>query len=74
VLEDLLRSSGGVRAESIRVVAEKVATRIGWTRPLSAAELETFLRDFYTAQRARLEQKMLLGQRQERKRSATRRP
>jgi uncharacterized RDD family membrane protein YckC len=74
VLEDLLRSSGGGRAESIRVVAEKVATRIGWTRPLAAAELETFLRDFYTAQRARLEQKMLLGQRQERKRSATRRP
>lgn len=70
VLEDLLRSTGAVRAESIRVVAEKVATRIGWTRPLQAADLEPFLRDFYTAQRARLEQKMLLGQRQERKRAA----
>jgi len=75
VLEDLLRSTGGVRAESIRVVTEKVATRIGWTRPLQASELEPFLREFYTAQRARLEQKMLLGQRQERKRAAaTRRP
>ncbi|MET0554391.1 MAG: RDD family protein [Vicinamibacteria bacterium] len=74
VLEDLLRSSGAVRAESIRVVAEKVATRIHWTRPLQASELEPFLREFYTAQRARLEQKMLLGQRQERKRSAARRP
>jgi uncharacterized RDD family membrane protein YckC len=74
VLEDLLRSSGAVRAESIRVVTEKVATRIGWTRPLQTSELEPFLREFYTAQRARLEQKMLLGQRQERKRAATRRP
>jgi uncharacterized RDD family membrane protein YckC len=76
VLEDLLRSGGAVRAESIRVVAEKVRTRIGWTRPLEPSATETFLREFYTAQRARLEQKMLLGQRQERKRAAapTRRP
>ena len=56
------------------MVTEKVATRIGWTRPLQTSELEPFLREFYTAQRARLEQKMLLGQRQERKRAATRRP
>jgi hypothetical protein len=50
-------------------VARKVQDKLGWTppagrRPDSAA----FLRAFYAAQRARLEQRLLFGERRETKR------
>lgn len=73
VLEELLRSHGPVRWESLRAVADKVQAKLRWQPPVSDRDAERFLHDFYTAQRRRLEQKMMLGHRQERKR-ATRRP
>jgi len=73
VLEELLRSQGPVRWESLRAVSDKVQAKLRWQPPVSDRDAERFLHDFYTAQRRRLEQKMMLGHRQERKR-ATRRP
>jgi uncharacterized RDD family membrane protein YckC len=73
VLEELLRSQGPVRWESLRLVSEKVQAKLRWRPPVPDRDAERFLHDFYTAQRRRLEQKMMLGHRQERKR-ATRRP
>ena len=73
VLEELLRSHGAVRWESLRAVSDKVQAKLRWQPPVPDRDAERFLHDFYTAQRRRLEQKMLLGHRQERKR-ATRRP
>jgi hypothetical protein len=56
-------------------VAEKVQAKLRWEPAVPDREVERFLHDFYTAQRRRLEQKMMLGHRQERKRAtATRRP
>jgi uncharacterized RDD family membrane protein YckC len=73
VLEDLLR-----RAPSFATLAEvaaKIQAKIGWS-PQPGESPEAFLRSFYTAQRARLEQRMLLGERRERKRDGrlTRKP
>jgi uncharacterized RDD family membrane protein YckC len=72
VLEELLRSSGAVKWESLRAVSEKVQAKLRWQPPVAERDAERFLHDFYVAQRRRLEQKMLLGHRQERKK-ATRR-
>ncbi len=73
VLEELLRSRAPARWESLRAVSEKVQAKLRWRPPVPERDAERFLHDFYVAQRRRLEQKMLLGHRQERKR-ATRRP
>ncbi len=67
VLEDLLRRDDP-DPEALAVVAGKVQRKIGWD-PAAAIPPEPFLRAFYKAQRARLEHKLLLGQRQERKRA-----
>jgi hypothetical protein len=72
VLEELLRSQGPVRWQSLRAVSEKVQARLRWQPPLPDHEAERFLHDFYVAQRRRLEQKLMLGHRQERKRPTTR--
>jgi uncharacterized RDD family membrane protein YckC len=55
----------------LRVVAERIQRRIGWSGD-SAASVPPyeFLRSFYAAQRARLEQRLLFGERRARKRSA----
>jgi uncharacterized RDD family membrane protein YckC len=66
VLEDLLRRP--TPHETHNEVARRIQAKIGWT-PGPEESSETFLREFYTAQRARLEQRMLLGERRERKRS-----
>ena len=73
VLEELLRSQGPVRWESLRAVADRIQAKLRWQPAVPDHDAERFLHDFYTAQRRRLEQKMMLGHRQERKR-ATRRP
>jgi uncharacterized RDD family membrane protein YckC len=73
VLEELLRSQGPVRWQSLRAVSEKVQAKLRWRPPVPDHDAERFLHDFYVAQRRRLEQKMMLGNRQERKR-ATRTP
>jgi len=70
VLEDLLRRDeqgtldGGVLAE----VCEKIKVKIGWPHDQWHVPVVPFLQAFYRAQRALLEQKMLFGQRREKKR------
>jgi hypothetical protein len=54
-------------------VAQRIKTKIGWAREPGAGTVwevpaPPFLQAFYRAQRARLEQKLLFGQRQEEKR------
>ena len=44
-----------------REISDRIQRRIGWTRPFTGREIETFLRDFYTAQRAYLESRKNLG-------------
>jgi uncharacterized RDD family membrane protein YckC len=69
VLEDLLRKDMPDRRETLEAVCGKIQAKIGWPDGGTAVDPERFLLEFYTAQRARLEHKMLLGQRRERKRS-----
>jgi uncharacterized RDD family membrane protein YckC len=75
VLEDLLRRP--TPAATLDEVARKIQAKIGWSAA-PGEDLGAFLRAFYTAQRARLEQRLLLGDRRERKRSgrigSTRKP
>jgi uncharacterized RDD family membrane protein YckC len=67
VLEEVLRRERPDRAAALRLVAEKVARKIGWEG--RAIDPAPFLAAFYSAQRARLEQRLLFGQRKERKSS-----
>ena len=75
VLESLLRQKAP-NPLTLEAVATKIQRKIGWQPSGGPADPETFLRAFYTAQRARLEQRMLLGDRREAKRpgGVTRRP
>jgi uncharacterized RDD family membrane protein YckC len=66
VLEDVLRGEVRASPDLHEAIAEKIQRKIGWDRKKRVPP-EAFLRAFYEAQRARLEQKMLLGKRQERK-------
>jgi uncharacterized RDD family membrane protein YckC len=66
-LEEILRGSsrhGG--EETLRAVADAIRNRIKWHGP--AVDDLAFLRAFYAAQRPRLEQRLVLGDRRERKR------
>jgi uncharacterized RDD family membrane protein YckC len=69
VLEDLLRrdDQGVLDGRILEEVCDKIKTKIGWPRERWDVQPRRFLDAFYRAQRARLEQKMLFGQRQERK-------
>jgi uncharacterized RDD family membrane protein YckC len=69
VLEDLLRrhDQGILDSRVLDEVGEKIKTKIGWPRERWHDPTRPFLDAFYRAQRALLEQKMLFGQRQERK-------
>lgn len=72
VLEGLLREGPSEgRRTALETVGKKIRKKIGYTAAgaVPVSELE-FLRDFYAAQRARLEGKMLLGTRRERKRDS----
>lgn len=71
VLEDLMRRyEGGTLGTEVLVdVAWRIQRKVGWTEPLADdAAAVRFLEEFYRAQRGRLEQKLLFGQRQEKKR------
>jgi uncharacterized RDD family membrane protein YckC len=70
VLEDLLRrdDQGILDGRILEEVCDKIKTKIGWPRERWNVPPRRFLDAFYRAQRALLEQKMLFGQRQERKR------
>ena len=62
VLEDVLRQGPGVDSARVRrEVSERIQRRIGWRQPFTGRDIENFLRDFYTAQRAYLESRKNLG-------------
>jgi uncharacterized RDD family membrane protein YckC len=65
VLERVLRTEtlDASYLEAVRTVSEKVRQKIRYDAKL--VDDERFLREFYAAQRAHLEQKMLFGQRRE---------
>jgi len=69
VLEDVLRKGEDGTPEgylAMDAVCEKIQRKIGWDIIASGrVDAGSFLRDFYAALRARLEHKMLLGERKE---------
>ncbi len=72
VLENVLRGdpSSAHHYNAMTTVSEKVRIKIGFTANVVGGE-EQFLKDFYAAQRAFLEHKLLLGQRREDKYGVT---
>jgi uncharacterized RDD family membrane protein YckC len=76
ILETILRQPAR-SPEALQAVARQIQRKIGWVKPPDRPmDAEGFLRAFYTAQRARLERRLLLGDRRETKRAGrlTRRP
>jgi uncharacterized RDD family membrane protein YckC len=71
ILEDLLRrdEQGTLDGRVLDDVAEKIKLKIAWPHDRWHVPSRPFLQAFYRAQRALLEQKMLFGQRRERKRA-----
>jgi uncharacterized RDD family membrane protein YckC len=70
-LEAVLRLGNTLdNAPALAAVAEQIQKRIGWTPGTDRVGPWEFLSTFYAAQRARLEQRLLLGERRERKRAA----
>lgn len=70
-LEAVLRLGNTLEnAGALTAVAEQIQKRIGWTPGTERIGPFEFLSTFYAAQRARLEQRLLLGERRERKRPA----
>lgn len=69
ILEDVLRRyPDQIDAELLATIADKIRAKIDWRAPDGQPfEAYAFLRAFYSAQRARLEHKLLFGRRQERK-------
>ncbi len=69
ILEDVLRRyPDQIDHDLLATIADKIQTKIDWHPPDGAKpEPYAFLRAFYSAQRARLEHKLLFGQRQEQK-------
>ncbi len=63
-LEKVLRSSGSEQS-TLNAIAEKILAKVGWSD--RRVHTETFLHEVYAQLRRHLEQKMLFGQRQERK-------
>lgn len=70
VLEDLLRrdDENTLDPRVLADVCEKIKTKISWPAESWNVPVRPFLDAFYRAQRGLLEQKMLFGQRRERKR------
>jgi uncharacterized RDD family membrane protein YckC len=73
VLENVLRGSAddAHHAEAMAAVCESIKTKIQWDPLEWNVDPERFLREFYAAQRARLEKKLLFGKRQKDKFSRT---
>jgi len=69
ILEDVLRRyPDQIDPELLVTIADKIQKKIGWHSPAGRSpDPYPFLRAFYSAQRARLEHKMLFGKRQEQK-------
>jgi len=73
VLEDVLRRHARKkeRRPLLRVVCDKITNKIAWKEAVPDEEIVPFLKAFYRAQRARLEQRLLMGERREKKRRGT---
>ena len=70
-LEAVLRLGNTLEnSPALAAVAEQIQKRIHWTPGTERVSPFEFLGAFYAAQRARLEQRLLLGERRERKRAA----
>jgi len=62
VLEEVLRQPHNIESARLRrEISERIQRRIGWTRGFTGRDIENFLLDFYTAQRAFLESRRNLG-------------
>jgi uncharacterized RDD family membrane protein YckC len=74
VLEELLRRPAAAdKPPLLRDVCDRITRKIDWRTPVPDAEIVTFLRDFYTAQRAYLEREQLFGRARADKHQARRR-
>ncbi len=63
VLEEVLRQPHNTESARLRrEISERIQHRIAWTQKFTGRDIETFLRDFYTAQRAFLESRKNLGE------------
>jgi uncharacterized RDD family membrane protein YckC len=63
VLEEVLRQRAGEENfRLMRDIRDRVQRRIGWKGAVADRDVEAFLRDFYTAQRAFLEQRKNFGE------------
>jgi len=54
---------GRTTAADLRVIAQTIARKVGWDGPEPSGQPERFLRAFYRRQRARLEERLLFGER-----------
>jgi uncharacterized RDD family membrane protein YckC len=62
VLEELLRRPASAETDRLlQEVCGKICRRIDWQPPVPSGDIEAFLRDFYTAERAHLEHRQLYG-------------
>jgi uncharacterized RDD family membrane protein YckC len=63
VLEDVLRQPDNAETARLRRdIRQRIERRIGWDRHVPDGDTETFLGDFYTAQRAFLERRKNIGE------------
>ena len=60
-LEGVLRRTDPPSADTRQEIARRIQARIGWEGEVPASDADRFLEDFYIAQRARLERKLLFG-------------
>lgn len=67
-LEDVLRQKGPQSAETRREVTRRIQRKIGWAGD-EQVDAERFLKAFYAALRAHLENRLLFGERRENKHS-----
>jgi len=68
VLEDVLRKAADGQMHdllALDTVAEKIKAKLAWDGGHGRVDPDRFLREFYAALRARLEHRMLLGERKE---------
>jgi uncharacterized RDD family membrane protein YckC len=62
VLEELLRRPASADTSNVQQqVCRKICGKIGWTDPVPPSETASFLKAFYTAERAHLEREQLFG-------------
>ena len=73
VLEEILRRGERGRAHRhlLRTVCDKITRKFAWNKKVPGSKVDAFLQAFYRAQRARLEHRLLMGERREKKRKGT---